>query len=185
MQVETAPTIIQCVIQYARGRGYISMGDICGTMGQQFRDMAEEQDTIGWRQFMEGMLPKRLVCLQADARALLGVGLMAVSWARQLVVRLLEVTHGQWIYRNIQVHDQQQGTLRTLEKEKLQREIEEEIGLGFEGFLAMDRSLAEVRLEDLERSGGERQEYWLLAVKTARAAKVLTDNYSAVDTQPN
>ncbi len=104
---------------------------------------------------------------------------MAVSWARQLVVRLLEVTHGQWIYRNIQVHDQQQGTLRTLEKEKLQREIEEEIGLGFEGFLEMDQSLAEVRLEDLERSGGERQEYWLLAVKTARAAKVLTNNYSA------
>jgi hypothetical protein len=29
--------------------------------------MAEEQDKIGWRRFMEGMLPKRLVCLQADA----------------------------------------------------------------------------------------------------------------------
>jgi hypothetical protein len=185
VQVETAPKIIQCVIQYARGRGYISMGDICGNMGQQFRDMAEEQDTIGWRRFMEGMLSKRLVCLQADAQALSGVGLMAVSWARQLVVRLLEVTHGQWIYRNIQVHDQQQGTLRTLEKEQLQWEIEEEIGLGFEGFLAMDRSLADVRLEDLERSGGEQQEYWLLAVKTARAAKVLSDNYSAVDTQPD
>jgi hypothetical protein len=49
----------------------------------------------------------------------------------------------------------------------------------------MDRSLADVRLEDLERSGGEQQEYWLLAVKTARAAKVLSDNYSAVDTQPD
>ncbi len=60
-----------------------------------------------------------------------------------------------------------------------------EIGLGFEGFLAMDRSLADVRLEDLERSGGEQQEYWLLAVKTARAAKVLSNNYAAVDTQPD
>ncbi len=53
-----------------------------------------------------------------------------------LVIWPLEVTHGQWIYRNIQVHDETQGTLRTREKDLLQWEIEVEIELGFEGFLA-------------------------------------------------
>jgi hypothetical protein len=101
------------------------------------------------------------------------------------VVRLLEVTHSQWIYRNIQVHDEQQGTIRTQEKEALQREIKEEMEMGFEGFLDMDKSLARVTLEDLEKGGGERQEYWLLTVKAARAAKRLMAENSTVDTWPD
>ena len=26
-------------------------------------------------------------------------------WAKGLVMKLLEITHGQWLYRNVQVHD--------------------------------------------------------------------------------
>ena len=147
--------------------------------------MAADQDTIGWRRFMEGMVSKRLVCLQAHYRSHTGKGTAVMAWAQQLVIRLLEVTHGQWIYRNIQVHDEYQGTLRTQEKEVMQREIEEEMGLGFEGVLDIDRSLATVTLEDLESGGGDRQEYWLLAVKAARAPAKLADANTAVDTQPD
>jgi hypothetical protein len=161
------------------------MADICRKMGHQFQSMAAEQDTIGWRRFMEGMISKRLVCIQAEVRALTGVGMEALVWSQQLVVRLLEVTHGQWVYRNVKVHDEQQGALRTQEKERLQREIEEEMALGFEGFLRMDRSLADVTLEDLESGGGERQEYWLLAVRAARCAKAITENADAIDTHPD
>jgi hypothetical protein len=52
--------------------------------------------------------------------------------------------------------------LRTAEKEHLLKEIKIEIALGFDGFLDMDKSLATVTLEDMEASGGESQEYWLL-----------------------
>ncbi len=134
---------------------------------------------------MEGMISKKLVCLQEDYHVLTGEGLSAILWASQLVVRLLEVTHGQWIYRNIQVHDEHQGMLRTREKEELQWQIEEELELGFDAFLPMDKCLANVKLEDLETSDGLRQEYWLIAVKTARAAAALSDNNYAVDTQPD
>ena len=93
---------------------------------------------------------------------------MAVKkWASQLVIHLLEVTHGQWVYRNIQVHDEACGSLRTREKEQLQADIEEQMELGFDGFVAMDRSLATVALEDLESSNGNQQEYWLLVVRAA------------------
>ena len=80
---------------------------------------------------MEGMISKKLVCITEDYHALTGVGLPAMLWASQLVVWLLEVTHGQWIYWNIQVHDEQQGTLRTREKEELQQQTEEELERGF------------------------------------------------------
>ncbi len=101
-----------------------------------------------------------------------------LSWAKQLVIWLLEVTHGQWIYRNIQVHDETQGILWTWEKELLQREIEVEMELGFEGFLAMHCLLASVTLEDLEAGDGEQQDYWLLAVRAARKAKALKEGSS-------
>ncbi len=161
------------------------MKEICGDMGRQFQSMAIEQDVIGWQRFMEGMVSKQLVCIYANIRSLTGVGLEALVWAKQLSVRLLEVTHGQWVYRNVQVHDYQQGMLRTQEKERLQREIQEEIDLGFEGFLPIDRSLAEVTVEDLESSGGQQQEYWLLAVRAARCAKTIAESAAAIDTQPD
>jgi hypothetical protein len=57
--------------------------------------------------------------------------------------------------------------------------------MGFEGFLDMDKLLSKVTLEDLEKGGGERQEYWLLAVKADCAAKHLVDRNATVDTQPD
>ena len=47
--------------------------------------------------------------------------------------------------------------------------------LGEEGLLEEDQYLMEVDLEDLETTSGERQEYWLLAIKTARQARTLRE----------
>ena len=44
---------------------------------------------------MEGMIPKKLVCIYEDCFMVKGEGLSALSWVSQLVVWLLEVTHGQ------------------------------------------------------------------------------------------
>ncbi len=185
-EVDTDPMVVTCVVEYTGGCGYITMRDICHRMGSQYQVMAEDQDTIGWRRFMEGMLSWRLVGLQANHYALTGEGLQPLPWASQLVIRLLEVTHGQWIYRNIKVHDEAQGMLRTQKKEWLQRDIEEQMELGFEGFLEMDRPFANIPQEDLECCGGKRQEYWLLAVTAARTAKALTSgSAAAVDTHPD
>jgi hypothetical protein len=160
------------------------MEEIYHSMGQQYEAMAVEQDIIDWRRFMEGMSSKKLVGLQAVYRVQTGEGVNVLSWAKRLVIRLLELTHGQWIYRNIQVHDETQGTLWTREKELLQWEIEVEMELGFKGFLVMDCLLANVTLEDLEAGDGEQQEYWFLAVRVARKAKAFMKGNTAVDTQP-
>jgi hypothetical protein len=90
-----------------------------------------------------------------------------------VVVKFLEATHGQWLYRCIQVHDRTQGTLATLQKEELQKEIEAQQEMGYSSLLKEDQYLAEVNLEDLETSSGEQQEYWLVAIRTAREAGVL------------
>ncbi len=52
-------------------------------------------------------------------------------------------------------------------------EIERQQDLGNAGLLEEDKYLAEVNLGDLETTLGECQHYWLLAIKTARKAKLL------------
>ena len=81
-----------------------------------------------------------------------------------------DFTHGQWLYRNVQVHDSVTGAKASLRKEEIQMEIEKHQELGEEGLLEEDKYLLEVNLEDLETTNGERQEYWLLAIRAAREA---------------
>ena len=80
---------------------------------------------------------------------------------------LLEVTHGQWLYRNIQVHDMISGTLVTLWKEELQLEIKWQQELGTAGLLDEDCYLVECNLGDLEDSWMKKT-YWLLAIMAAQ-----------------
>ena len=133
--------------------------------------MAEEQDAIGWRRFMEGMISKKLRDIQTEYSVIEGSYISPTLWAQGLVIKLLEATHGQWIYRCIQTHDNISGTIATARKEEIQKEIEaqQEMGIG-DDWEREDRYLAEVNLEDLECTSGNYQEYWLLAIRTAREA---------------
>ena len=81
---------------------------------------------------------------------------------------MLEITHGQWLYQNYIVHDPVSGIVATAKKEEMLREIESQRELGDVGLLEEDKYLAEVNLEVMATSLGEKQHYWLLAIQTAR-----------------
>ena len=85
------------------------------------------------------------------------------------MVKLLEVTHGQWLYRNVHVHDAISGALATEKKEELRQAIEDEVELGGEGLAEEDLYLLDINLEDLETSNWEDHTYWLLTIRAARA----------------
>ena len=135
--------------------------------------MAQDQDDIGWRRFMEGMVCQRLREIQATYTSIKGSRVTPEPWTTGVVIQLLEATHGHWLYRCVQVHDRVQGTLATQCKEELQREIKDQQDQGFDGLLEEDQYLAEVNLEDLENTSGERQEYWLVAMQAAREVGLL------------
>ena len=117
---------------------------------------------------MEGMVANELV----EFVRLYGVGddckLEAGIWVERLVIKLLEVTHGQWIFRNLMVHDSISGILVTKDKGELQLAIEQQKELGGDGLAEHDKWMLEVNLDDLERTTGETQYYWLVAVQAAR-----------------
>ena len=65
---------------------------------------------------MECMISKEIVKLQKDFVDLGGCSVLLDNWAQGLVVRLLEVTHGQWLCRNMHVHDITAGMEATARK---------------------------------------------------------------------
>jgi hypothetical protein len=140
---------------------------------QEYHRLAALVDCIGWRRFMEGMLSRELVELQKYALVEAKSRLTVDNWAKELVIRLLEVTHGQWLYQNVMVHDRTTGDLATKRKEEIRRALEDHLELGEEGLEEDDRFLLEINLDELDTSSGEDQAYWLLALEAARDARAL------------
>ena len=64
--VGTAPSLRAALVEYARGQIDTRMEDITWGMGPGFREMGRSQDKIGWQRFMEGMIPKEIIPIQAD-----------------------------------------------------------------------------------------------------------------------
>ena len=66
------------------------------------------------------------------------------------------------------MHDPVSGVIATATKEELLVEIERQRELRDAGLLEEDKYLAEVNLEEMSTSSGERHHYWLLAIQTAQ-----------------
>ncbi len=53
------------ILEYAQGQGGISKEGVCHIRGEEFPQLAREQDEIEWRWFMEGMVCKKARVLQS------------------------------------------------------------------------------------------------------------------------
>ena len=65
------------------------------------------------------------------------------------------------------------GIQATQRKEELQMAIEAQQDMGWEDLMEEDQYLAEVNLENMEHTSGERQENWLVAIQAAQEASRL------------
>jgi len=172
-EADTDPDLTDSIVKYVQRRGAITMEEAIIDAPPRFRHMALSQDKIGWRRFLEGMISTEITFIQRQHIAVNGSRMSLDKWCTGLITRLLEITHGQWLYRNYIVHDPVSGIIATARKEELLVEIERQRELGDAGLLEEDKYLAEVNLEELSTSSGERHHYWLLAIQTARNHYVL------------
>ncbi len=60
VEINTDPILRECMVEYAKGQGGLTMTEICRGMDHRYGKVAEEQDTISWRRFMEGMICRGL-----------------------------------------------------------------------------------------------------------------------------
>jgi hypothetical protein len=94
-KVDTDPDLLECIVEFARGRGQVAMSDICRGRDSQYTKMAEEQDAIGWRIFMEGMVPRSIRRIQEMYTTTDDSNLFPKKWTVGTITKLLKATHGQ------------------------------------------------------------------------------------------
>ena len=97
--------------------------------------------------------------------------LNGTDWTKQLISRILQITHSQWIYRNISLHDKSNGYLRNKTAEELAEEIHRLAKLQPEDLPTESKFLLEIDSGKLIKEHVETQAYWVIAVKAARKAK--------------
>ena len=135
------------------------MKDIVGNRTHCLHPLTQSQDLFGWRRFMEGMISKEIMGIKKSYLALSSYHLSIKCWTTGLITKLLEVTHGQWLYRNVHVHNSISVTSAKLHKEDIQMEIEKQQELGTDSLEEGDKYMTEINLEDLENTSGKNQQY--------------------------
>jgi hypothetical protein len=107
----THPNIKAAVTAYALGRGQITCLNCAAGFPTVIQDIAASQDKIGWGNFMMGMISSRLISIQESHLWLCTPYQSAKKWETGLITQILQVTHAQWIYWCLLVHDHTLGTL--------------------------------------------------------------------------
>jgi hypothetical protein len=127
-------------------------------LSSAYREYATSQDVIGWDGFAMGMVSNKLLPLHSAIAYNSKSSSIATRWISGLITQLLQVTHTQWIYRCVLVHDRTTGMLISMHKEELLKEIKHQLLLGAGGLDKEDRFLLECKFDELVTTSGERQE---------------------------
>jgi len=169
---QTDPEIQYWIPKYILMRGARPLSEM-GFMSPQFKALAASQDIIGWREFTEGHISTHFYAIQSFHLAMSRSYLNGEDWTKQFISKILQITHAQWIFRNISLHDKTQGYLRNKKADKILQIINEFADVPPEEIPDDSRFLLEINFTDLAKSHLETQTYWILAMEAAIKAKSL------------
>jgi hypothetical protein len=108
---ETHPDLTSVISKYLQGQGKAACVEGAGNLLSLVWEFATLQDRIGWDNIMMGMISEKLLSIQDSYLRVRGLARSSERWVTGLITQLLQVTHGQWIYRCVLVHDRTMCTL--------------------------------------------------------------------------
>ena len=74
---------------------------------------------------MEGRISRHFFDVQNEHLTLGNHRMDTEQWTRQLINKILHITHSQWIFRNFTLHDKQKGWLRRKELHEIMEKIDQ------------------------------------------------------------
>jgi len=101
-----------------------------------------------------GMVSHKLLPIQSAHFHTAGESHCATGWTAGLITQLLQVTHTQWNYRCMLVHDRNTGVLISAHKADILKEIEHQISLGPDDLAEEDRFLLECNFNEIRPPQG-------------------------------
>lgn len=166
----TDPELSYWLIKYILGRGNIKFAEL-GALSPDLQLAATSQDTIGWRNMMEGRVSTHFYGIQCLHLSNSHSRINGDDWMRGLISRLIHISHSQWLFRNFTLHDTKCGYNRLKDKLAVQLQIIELSNTDPERIPEHSRFLLEIDTETLKTSDYETQAYWVTAMEAARQAQ--------------
>ena len=80
--------------------------------------LAEDQDEIGWINFMKGKISKHFLRIQQTYLAGSNSRINGRDWVSRFIKELLAISHTQWLFRNITLHDRKRGFIVATQRAK-------------------------------------------------------------------
>ncbi len=142
-----------------------------GYMSKKMQGFADSQNKIGWRHFTEGYISTHFYNIQQFHLSMSSNYLNGADWTKQFISTILQLTHSQWIYRNISLHDKCHGYLWNKQSESLLQTIADLSDLSPEEVPDNSRFLLEFNFTELTKAHLETQQYWTLAMNAALTAR--------------
>ena len=95
------------------------------------------------------------------------------DWTKQFISKILQITHSQWIFRNISFHDRKNEKLQNKTADKLLQHINTLSEVSPEELPESSRFLLEINFSELSKHHLQTQRYWTLAVDATLKANAL------------
>jgi hypothetical protein len=141
-----------------------------GHMSAKMQALAESQDKIGLRNFMEGYISCHFYNIQCFHLSMSSSYLNRYNWTKMFISKILQITHSQWIYRNNSLHDKKHGYLRNTQLEDLLQNIAALSDISPEDIPDNCQFRLKFNFTKLTAAHLETQRYWTLAMDAAIAA---------------
>ncbi len=120
---------------------------------------------------MEGYISTHFYAIQSFHLAMSSSYLNGADWAEQFILKLLHITHSQWIFCNISLHNYINGYLYKKKSEEIMLELESLARIAPEDVPAESHFLLEINFSKLSKFHIKSKKYWILAVNAAVAAQ--------------
>ena len=169
-EVDTEPNLNYSITTYIRDKGHTNFSDTIDQQGE-LQNIANIIDIIGWDNFIEGKIPIELRVKQHEYYTEIESRKTGMTWASDLISKLLLLIHTQWIYRNDIVHKRARDGLKLAESAETNKEITAQFNLGPDSLLGEDEHLLEHTKNETSEWSGIKKKIWIRTIKLARNLK--------------
>ncbi len=158
---------------YLLGQGEISMANSIHGTDRAFKLVAEASNRLGWDSFLEGCISTNWQALVSPLLQKTNSYLLFPSWDRQFIIRLHNIVHKQWIYRNTYIHYQGRDGLSIPEHQEIMNRVEEHAHTDPDTLLSWHRHLLGEHFKALGSGQTSDRLLWLASMESATAVSTL------------
>jgi hypothetical protein len=154
---------------YLSTRGEGSMTSL--TKGKKhLASWAQEHDTLGWDNFLEGRICASFFDLQQRFLGRIQSKRKIKTWAINFIHQVLSITHQQWLYRNTRINIRQVEGKTNAEHLEIMQAVHERLKCDITELLPQHHHLLERDFTSLGEGSTIDRQYWIAQMDSALAA---------------